>query len=150
MLEVVFVLIPTLAMIAGFVDFGLMFYRWSTLQNAVREGARYAVTFQTSGSLGQAASIKAVVQTNAMGLVRSTDSPASIFVKYYRQSAPSVEVTTGGNVPGNIVEVSVRSPNYNWILNGPGAMRTAGPMHFNVYAYDILGALPLGVSSVAP
>jgi hypothetical protein len=37
-----------------------MLFRWSTLQNAERDGCRYAVTFQTSGSLGQNASSKQV------------------------------------------------------------------------------------------
>jgi Flp pilus assembly protein TadG len=150
LLEGALVIIPTFAMIAGFVDFGLMFFRWTTLQNAAREGVRYAVTFQTSGSLGQADSIRQVVQTNAMGLVRASDTPQSIIVKYYKQATPNVEVTTNGNSPGNIVEIHIQSPLYSWILSGPGALRTQGPMRFNVYAYDILGALPLGVNSVAP
>src|SRR5579864_4979577 len=61
-LETVFTLLPTLALIFAFVDFGLVLFRWSTLQNAVREGCRYATTFQTSGTNGQDASIEAIVQ----------------------------------------------------------------------------------------
>ena len=116
------------------------------------------MTFQTSGALGQAASIKAVVQSNAMGLVKTTDNPVTIFVKYYTQSAPTTEVITGGNVPGNIVEVSISSPLYSWIAPLSGSysshvaptQRYSTPLRFNVHAFDILGGYPVGVTSVTP
>src|SRR3954470_14811289 len=78
--ESAFTLIPTFALIFAFVDFGLMLYKWSSLQNAVREGVRYAITFQrqTSPSLGQVASIQTVVERNAMRLVRVADTPQHI------------------------------------------------------------------------
>src|SRR5580658_5678195 len=81
--EAVFTLLPTFAIIFAFVDFGLMIFRWSTLQNAVREGSRYAVTFQTMSGDGQDVSIETTVQNFALGFVKTTDSPQSIFVKYY-------------------------------------------------------------------
>jgi Flp pilus assembly protein TadG len=82
-LEGAFTLIPLFALICGFADVALMLFRWSTLQNAVREGCRYAVTFQTFGSLGQDASIEQVVQQYAMSIVSTTDNPQRIFVDYY-------------------------------------------------------------------
>src|SRR5262245_25996937 len=82
--ESVFTLLPTFALIFAFVDFGLMIFRWCTLQNAVREGVRYAITYQRQTvngvALGQDASIKNVVQQYAMGLVKTTDAPQTIFV----------------------------------------------------------------------
>jgi Flp pilus assembly protein TadG len=164
LVEGAFTILPTFALIFGFLDFGIMFFRWETLQNAVREGVRYAVTFQTftdpvtHAASGQNASIQRVVQTNAMGLVKTNDNPATIFVKYYTQSAPTTEVTTGGNVPGNIVEVWVSSPLYSWIAPLSGSYsshvastrRNATPLRFNVHAFDILGGYPVGVTSVTP
>jgi len=82
-LECAFTLVPLLALVFAFADLGLLLFRWSTLQNAVREGCRYAITFQTSGGLGQSASVEAVVQKYAMGVVTTTDSPQHIFVNYY-------------------------------------------------------------------
>src|SRR4051812_31832758 len=82
-IESVFTLLPTFALIFAFVDFGLVVFRWSTLQNAVREGCRYGITFQTLTGNGQDASITAVVQQYALGIVKSTDSPKHIFVNYY-------------------------------------------------------------------
>jgi hypothetical protein len=59
-----------------------------------------------------------------------------------------VEVTANGNQPGNIVEVSIVSPTYSWMLQGPAVLRTNDPLTFRVYAYDVLGGLPLGLTGV--
>lgn len=161
--EGVLVLLPTMALLMGFIDFGLMFYRWSTLQNAVREGVRYAITFDTDMNpnnahqpgQSQSAAIKQVVQRYSLGLVKVTDSPASIFVNFYTQVG-----AVGTNIPGNIVEVSIVSPPYRWIapLSGvlPGSSTSGrgryatNPMAFRVFSSDILGGYPAGVSSVTP
>lgn len=158
LLESVFVILPTVAIIVGFFDFGLMWYRWSSLQNAVREGVRYAITFQTMSGMGQINSIKTVVQRNSMGLVRLTDNPQTIFVKFYPKSNPEAEIATGGNMPGNIVEVSIQNISYDRMIPLSGSFsslyapfyRSNSPLNLKVYAYDIMGGFPAGVSSVTP
>lgn len=149
-LETVFTVLPTFALIFGFVNYGIVLYRWCTLQNAVREGCRYAITFQTSGSLGQDASIKAVVQSFAMGIVKTTDSPAHIFVNYYTPTNLNTAIATGGNVPGNVVEVSVQSVSWAWLapLSGTFGLGNTSPLSLNIYSSDILGGYPVGVNSV--
>lgn len=154
-LEAVFTLLPTFALILAFVDYGLMIFRWSTLQNAVREGVRYAVTFQTITGDGQDLSIETTVQNNALGFVKTTDNPQTIYVKYYNPTTLA-QVTTGGNVPGNVVQVSVQGVAYSWItpLSGSygGAVpfyRSTTPLTLNVFSSDILGGLPAGIASVA-
>lgn len=158
MVESAFTLIPTFALIFAFLDFGMMLYRWSSLQNAVREGVRYAITFQTqtTPALGQIASIQTIVEKNSMRLVRVTDNPQHIFVKFYATSDPNTPIT-GGNVPGNIVEVSVQNVSFSWMAplsgsygGGISFFRTTTPLGLKVYAYDILGGYPVGVSSVTP
>ena len=152
LLESVFTLLPTLALICGFVDFGLALFRWSTLQNAVREGCRYAITFQTSGGLGQDASIQNVVQQYALGMVKTNDSPQHIFVNYYTPTNLTTPIGTGGNIPGNVVEVSVQNVSWAWIapLSGVfGGVYATNPITFAVYSSDILGGYPAGVNSVA-
>jgi Flp pilus assembly protein TadG len=155
LLESVFTLLPTIALICAFVDFGLVLFRWSTLQNAVREGCRYAVTFQRSGTLGQDASIAQVVQQYSMGLVTATDTPQHIFVKYYSPTNINTPITTGGNLPGNIVEVSVQNVSWSWIAPLSGSFgssmpvfRDTTPFTVSVFSSDLLGAYPAGVSSV--
>lgn len=153
MVECTFTLLPMFALILGFIDVGMMVFRWSTLQNAVREGSRYAITLQTSGTLGQDASIEQVVQSYAMGLVKTTDSPNRIKVNYYLPTDLNTPIGTGGNVPGNIVEVSVQGIPFSWIMPLSGTfsapLYASSPVTLNVYSLDMLGGLPPGVSSVA-
>ena len=42
-IESAFTMLPLFALILGTADFGFMIFRWTTLQNAVREGVRYAM-----------------------------------------------------------------------------------------------------------
>jgi Flp pilus assembly protein TadG len=156
LVESAFTLLPTFALLFAFIDFGLMLYRWSSIQNAVREGVRYAITFQTSGGLGQAASIKQVVQRYSMGIVTTADSPQHIFVKFYSPGTPDTAIPAGGNLPGNIVEVSVQNLSFAWVapLSGSygGAVpffRMSAPLNLKAFALDLLGGYPVGVNSVA-
>ncbi len=151
--ECAFTLVPLFAMIFAFADYGLLLFRWSTLQNAVREGCRYAITFQTSGSLGQDASIAQVVQRYAMGVVTTTDSPPHIFVDYYAPTNVTTPIANGGNIPGNVVQVSVQNVSWAWIAPLSGTMGAnplyaGAPLNFAVYSSDLLGGYPAGVNSV--
>jgi Flp pilus assembly protein TadG len=152
-LECVFTLLPTFALIFAMIDFSLMIFRWTTLQNAVREATRYAVTFQTQTGLGQDASVQNIVEQYAMGFVKRTNTPQTIFVKYYTTSNLNTAIVAGGNVPGNIVEVSVQSLSFQWLapLSGSlmgGAFYASSPLTLNVFSSDILGGYPVGVTSV--
>ena len=155
-LESVFTLLPTFAFIFAFTDFGLMMFRWSTLQNALREGTRYAVTFQTQSGMGQDASIGSVVQQYALGFVKTSDSPQHIFINYYTPSNLATPIASGGNVPGNLVEVSIQNLSFAWLapLSGSygGAIsffRSTTPITFNINSADILGGFPIGVTNVS-
>jgi Flp pilus assembly protein TadG len=153
--ETIFTLLPTFALIFAITDFGLMIFRWSTLQNAVREGCRYAITFQTKSGLGQDASIKSEVENYAMGFVKSNDSPVHIFVNYYSPGALNSPIAGGGNVPGNLVEVSVQNVSYSWLAPLSGSfgfglpfLRSTSPLTLAAYSADVLGGYPVGVTSV--
>jgi len=160
LLEGAFTILPTFALIFAFVDFGLLLFRWATLQNAVREGCRYAITFQTNPystnpNMGQDASVEAVVQTYAMGMVKTTDNPQDIFVKYYAVGNLNTAIGSGGNIPGNIVEVSVQGVSWSWLAPLSGSygggipfFRSTTPITLNIYSSDILGGYPAGVNSV--
>jgi Flp pilus assembly protein TadG len=147
MIESAFTLLPMFALLFGIIDLCVMTFRWTTLQNAVREGVRYAITFQTSGSLGQTASIEQVVQQNALGFVTAADSPQHIFVTYLNP-----DLSAGSNTPGNVVEVTVQNISFSYMapLSGSlaGPLYTSSPLTFKVVAADILGGYPVGVTSV--
>ncbi len=138
-------LIPMLTMIFGMTDFGLMIFRWTTLQNAVREGTRYAVTFQVESRArpGQVHPRPSDRPTTS-AWSRQADSPKTIYVKYYNP----IRLCPGHyqrKQPGNVVQVSVQGVKFSWIsiLNGTW-WSTSGnkSLTLNVYASDILGRLP--------
>ncbi len=148
LLESVVTLLPTFALIFAFIDFG-----WATLQEAVRKGCRYAITFQTVTGEGQNASIESVVQQYGMGLVTTTGSPQHIFVNYYSVNNLNTPIASGGNVPGNILQVSVQNISWAWLAPlsdtfGANAYRDTTPITLGVYSSDILGGYPAGVNSV--
>jgi Flp pilus assembly protein TadG len=159
LLESTFTLVPLMALILAFFNFGFAIYKWTTLQNAVREGCRYAITFQTMSGLGQDASIGAIVKEFGMGMVDPTltGSSQQVFINYYsptntnRTTGP---INPGGNVPGNLVEVSISlNMASGWIapLSGKYNDTSGGYQSFilNVYSSDVLGGYPYGVASVS-
>jgi Flp pilus assembly protein TadG len=151
MIEWMFVLLPTMALITAFFDICFALFGWATIQNAVSEGCRYAITFQTITGDGQDLSIKTTVANDSMGLV--TVAGGLIQVNYYTQAAPTTAIAApNGNVPGNIVQVSVQSYPLNWMIPLSGTianpLRSTSPGTVNVYASGILPSYPAGVASV--
>ena len=84
------------------VDVGWTLFAKATLQHAVREGVRYAVTGRAAGKLGQTASIQQVVIENSAGLL--SGQPETIRVRFYR---PDNQAEVNDNSGGNVVVVSV-------------------------------------------
>jgi Flp pilus assembly protein TadG len=158
LVEWMFVLLPTFALITAFFDVSFALFSWTTIQNAVREGCRYAITFQTNGGQGQDASVETIVQQNAMGLV--TVAGGLIKVNYFGTNPATglyslttpIPFASGGNIPNNIVEVSVQGYPLNWMIPLSGTLanpiRSTSPAVINVYSDDVLGGFPAGVNSV--
>lgn len=156
--EMALVMLPFFALITAFFDVSFALFSWSTIQNGVREGSRYAITFQTappSGSAwtcsGQDNCIENVVATNSMGLV--TVAGGLIHVNYFAQTALNTAIATpNGNVPGNVVEVSVQAYPLNWMIPLSGTinnpLRPTSPTTINVYSSDVLGGYPAGMTSI--
>jgi Flp pilus assembly protein TadG len=138
MVETSMVLVPTVAMMLGILDFSVALFLRSTFQHACREGVRYAVTYQTAPGLSHDASIRATVQTNSMGFLASAAGAEKIKIRYY--NATTFELTAF-NGPGNLVEVSVENYNWGWVLP---LMRTANPLSMTARATDLMESLPGG------
>jgi Flp pilus assembly protein TadG len=139
--EAAFVFVPLMAVIVAIFDYSLVIMTRSTLQHAVREGLRYAITYQTLPSTGHDASIRAVVKNNALGFLNSvdgTENPCKICIRYYN---PSTLAFTNANAPGNVIEVAVENHTWNWIAP---LMRSATPLQITVRASDRTEALPPG------
>jgi len=157
--ELSLTLLPTFAIITGFFDVSFALFSWSTLQNAVREGCRFAITFQTTMPDGSAcpssghldSCIAQVTANNSMGLVSGT-SPL-IYVKYFAPTSPNTVIASpNGDVPGNLVEVSVEGYLLQWMIPISGTFanpfRSTSPASTSVYARDVMGGYPAGVTSV--
>ena len=156
-------LMPTFAVIGGFIDVGMSLFTWNTLQNAVREGTRYAITYRLDSSGHQVTSVKNRVSQWALGLVSASSTATTapnvpwIEVNFYTQPTltnPNGSLTTAanGNSPGNIVEVCVK--NYPYALLAPfsGSLTSVTAQAFyqtpgttftiRVFSADVLGGAP--------
>ncbi len=142
--ETALVYLPFFALFSAIFDFGMAIFLRNTFQHAVREGVRYAVTYQTTTGQpnGHDSSIKSVVQTQAMGFLGSADLE-KIKIRYYN---PVTLVETAANAPGNVVEISVEG--YNWGLVTP-FLGGLNPIPLNVAASDRMESLPGGVAPPA-
>lgn len=143
MVESAFVYLPLFAIMLAIVDFSVAIFIRNTFQHAVREGVRYAVTYQTMSGLGHDASIKTVVQQNAMGFLNGTSGAEKIVIRYY---SPDTLAFTTANSPGNIVEVSIEGYNWGWIAP---IWRSGTPLAIVARSSDRMEGLPGGVSPPA-
>lgn len=138
--EAAMVLVPLLALIFAIVDYGLAIFVRSTLQHAVREGTRYAVTYRTMPGKGHDASIKTVVQKSAMGFLAGTAGSNRIIIRYYD---PVTLNQVQSNLPGNLVEVSVENFSWGWLAP---LLRSADPLKMTARSSDRMESLPGGTA----
>jgi hypothetical protein len=110
----------------------------STFQHAVREGVRYAVTYQTEGSLGHDASIRNVVVRNAMGFLNGRAS--AVRIRYFD---PTTFQEVPDNLPGNIIEVSIEGYQHRWLA---ALWRAPGTLEIRARSSDRMEGLPTGAS----
>ena len=141
--ETAFVLVPLFALLFAITDFGLAIFIKNTFMHAVREGTRYAVTYKVQSGFGHDASIKNVVQQNAMGFLSGAANYDKIKVRYFN---PTTFVEVSGNDPGNIVEVSVEGYTWGWLAP---LWRSATPLNILVRSSDRMESLPGGASPPA-
>lgn len=153
-MEMGLVMMPTFALICGFLDIGMALFTWGTLQNAVREGARFAITYQMNGESSHDTAIKKVVQQYAMNLVKANDSPPRIFINYYDRSNLSTPLTgPNSNRPNSVVEVSIQGYPWNRIAPFSGTIAqpryssTSAPLQLSLYSASIMGGFPMGTNA---
>src|ERR1700704_5705872 len=96
------VCVPFFAFMLLILDISWAIFNKAVLQHAVEEGVRYAITYQTLTGLGQDASIKSVVQKNAIGMLQGSSGASLISIQYYDGTTLA---TTNSNAAGNVVQV---------------------------------------------
>lgn len=163
MVEGATILIPFLALFFALFDFSMAIFLKNTMQFAVRQGVRYAITSQVQqdsggNNLGHDASIKNVVSQYAFGFLnyvaptgtgRTCSGQGCIVIQYFRSQTNAttgqpelVEVTgTNSNAGGNVVQVSANNLTYAWMVP---LLRTSSPLQFSVSSADVMEPSPGG------
>ena len=142
-------MLPLWAFLFGILDLSFAIFVKNTVQFAVCQGVRYAVTSQTVTGLGQDASIKSVVQGYTLGLLDylSADHIGAnrISVTYYDPVSMAVVTGAGSNIGGNIVVVSATGLSWAWMVP---LLRDSTPLTFSVSSADIMEATPVAGAPV--
>lgn len=133
------VCVPFFAFMLLILDISWAIFNKAVLQHAVEEGVRYAITYQTLTGLGQDASIKSVVQNNAIGMLQGSSGASLISIQYYDGTTLA---TTNSNAAGNVVQVSVAG--YSLAPMGP-LLHSSTPLALSVTASDRTESCPNGV-----
>jgi hypothetical protein len=142
--EGAFSLLPLVAVLFGVLDISVAILVKNTMQFAVRQGARYAVTSQTVPGMGHDLSIKTVVRRYSMGFLdsmyRDADSLTQLTVTYYDPVTLAPVTGVGSNSGGNIVVVSATDLSWAWLVP---LLRNSAPLRFSVSSADLMEATPL-------
>lgn len=158
LVELALVFTPFMALALTTIELCLPIFKKSTFEDAVREGCRFGVTYQTTYNGNsyntQTAAIQAVVQANAMGFL----SDASlIHVDYYNSiTFTNADNATTPNADGNILKVSVSGYQHNWIAPVQwfwGAVTfglPSTPLNITATSSDRLESLPPGQTRPNP
>lgn len=146
MIEATFCLMAFIAIIFLIMDLSWAVFAKLALQNGVRAGVRYAVTSQTSGSLGQVASIQQEVEKQTMGFLSDAQATSLVNVCFFSVSSnppASLGCGTGAvassigppNSGGNLVIVSIA--NYPVSPFAP-LYRNSAPVQLSVSSGDLI------------
>ena len=163
LVEFALVILPMLGFVFLVLDIGWAVFKRATLQFAVREGCRFAVTNAVMPGLkdssghasGMIDSVKWVVQQRALGFLGSRQTAsdpgyALIHVRFYTPSGSFSEAppptgctdttTAAPNWGGNLVEVSVENYQHNSLVP---LWHSASPLNFVVRSSDKMEGNPL-------
>ena len=159
LLEMALVMTPFFALTLSIIELSVPIFLKSTFVDAVREGCRYGITFQTTYNgttyTSQTAAITAVVEANSMGFLNSSNANL-ISVAYYNSTTFAQVTGSGANADGNILIVSLAGYTYNWInpinwFYGSNHFSVTGsPLTLTASSADRLETLPVGSTRPSP
>jgi hypothetical protein len=117
------------------IDLAMAVFVKATLQHAVRQGVRFAITTQNLPSQSYLNdSITSVVQQSALGLLNGNAGVCKIAISYYDPSGSAA--TVGG---GNIVQISIQG--YKFTPLGP-ILRSGAPVPVGAVSADVMEPCP--------
>ncbi len=140
-IELGLVLLPMFAIVFLMMDSAWVVFAKATLQYAVRQGCRYAVTSQTIAGMGQDASIKTVVQHCSLGFLNSgTNNQNNVSITYFN---PNTLLATSSNAGGNIVQVSIVNASVAPLVP---LWRDPTPLQISAASSDVMESSPNGIA----
>jgi Flp pilus assembly protein TadG len=112
MVEMAFAASVFLSLLMATIDFGWMFSNKLTLQNAVRQAGRYAITGQCIESNGACSlsrynSILNTLENYSLGLINSNNAGSDVTISCTNQGGGC---PNGAGGPGDIVTITVTYP----------------------------------------
>ena len=137
--EFCLVLVPLLGFVFLILNVAWIIFAQATIQHAVREGVRYAVTGQTMSGMCLAQSVRTVVKQNAMGFLSGSTADSLISMQLYN---PTNSQTTNVPAGGNIVVVNVSG-----LRVGPLAplLVSSTPLSLSSSSSDVMESSPGGI-----
>ncbi len=125
------------------VDVAWSIFERATLQHAVREGVRFAVTGQIlPGNSCLGSSVQQVVSQNSFGFVPAGKASDYVTVSYYLPTNLLPVTGAGGPAGGNVVQVSINGVKVHSF--GP-IFGSVSPVPLSVIASDVMESPPNGV-----
>ena len=117
-------------------DMAFSLYIKSTLQEAARDGVRFAITGQMlPGDAYLNDSIVKTVQSSALGLLSGPNDACKVSVNYYDPYGGASAAAQGGYV----VQVSISGVQYTPLA---AIFKSSAPVSVNVQASDVMEACP--------
>jgi len=155
--------LPFFALITGIADFSMVTFMSGLFQDAVREGTRFAITYNLTYNgttySSQTQAVQAVVINNSLGFITSSNVSNYVSVNYYTPDNLSTPATNSQlpktvngvvinylNQSGNVVAVSIQSYPWNWMVPLPNFMPGTG-LNLGAMSLDVLQPLPIGEST---
>jgi Flp pilus assembly protein TadG len=116
LVEIAISLFIFLLLAMGTIDFAIMFNHKLTLQNAVRQAGRYAITGQcivgSNGTCGMSRfqSIITILENASVGLINSSNEASDVFITCTPGGPGGCPNQAGG--PGDLVTIRVTYPHH--------------------------------------
>ncbi len=142
LIEFTLVLLPLMAMLLITIDLGWLLFAWASIQEAVREGVRFAVTGQTGTFACQDAAIQSIVEQYSFGFVNSGNVNSIVSIQYFSPANLSTPLTgAGSNAGGNVVKISISNLPIQPLAP---LWRSASPLILSASSSDIMEGSPNG------
>jgi Flp pilus assembly protein TadG len=135
--------LPLIGLLLLSVDVAWAIFARATLQHAVREGVRFAITGQISaGNACLNSSVQQIVAQNSFGFIPAAQAGSYVTVSYYTPTNLTPVTGSGSTAGGNVVQVTVSGISIHSL--GP-IWHSASPIPLQAMASDVMESPPNGI-----